>query len=99
MAVEVIKGFSWKQLDFDIKQKNYIHWKLLLVYFFTECTEAETHESNSKSWQRSSNSLKINDTKVDRGKIIPIILSVDLSVTIMDGERPGLFVKLTDDKQ
>lgn len=34
--------------------------------------------------------------KVERGKIIPkIITSVDLSAKVMEGDRPGLPVKLT----
>ena len=41
----------------------------------------------------------LNDMKVERGRIIPIILSVDLSTIIMDGRRPGLLGKLTHGKQ
>lgn len=43
--------------------------------------------------------VKINDMQVERSKIIPIILSVDLSVIIMDGKWPGLLGKLTHGKQ
>lgn len=97
MAIEVFKGLSWEQLDFDMKQKCYRHWKLLLKITFYSLPNALRHRNIKVTAKadRSFNSLKWHEGGKKISKMIPIIIFVVLSVIIVDRDRSELLVRLT----